>query len=87
MQNIAALSTRLEDTFNGFAGVGHTDGTVSIWNLNMRQCFAKEKLHSSEIRSVSYSVDGNYIASAGFDNQIHISDTVNLDKIQVVKTL
>jgi hypothetical protein len=24
---------------NGFASVAHQDGTVSIWNLQMRQCF------------------------------------------------
>ena len=30
----------LVDSLNGFAAVGHNDGSVSIWNLNMRQCFA-----------------------------------------------
>jgi WD40 repeat protein len=36
----------IADQLNGFAAVGHNDGSVSIWNLNMRQCFATEKLHS-----------------------------------------
>ena len=36
----------LVDSLNGFAAVGHNDGSVSIWNLNMRQCFAAQKLHS-----------------------------------------
>jgi hypothetical protein len=26
---------------NGFAAVGHLDGSLSIWNINMRQCFAQ----------------------------------------------
>lgn len=26
----------LVDSLNGFAAVGHNDGSVSIWNLNMR---------------------------------------------------
>jgi WD40 repeat protein len=25
---------------NGFVSVGHLDGSLSIWNINMRQCFA-----------------------------------------------
>lgn len=35
-----------QDSLNGFAAVGHNDGSVSIWNLQMRQCFAHHKLHS-----------------------------------------
>ena len=36
---------------------------------------------------MSYSVDGYFVASAGYDSKVLISDTVNLDKVQVVKTL
>ena len=36
---------------------------------------------------MSYSVDGSFIATAGYDGDVHISDTVNLDKVQIVKTL
>jgi WD40 repeat protein len=39
------------------------------------------------VRGVSYSLDGSFVASAGYDGVINISDTVNLDKVQVVKTL
>ena len=27
---------QIGDALNGFAAVGHNDGSVSIWNLNMR---------------------------------------------------
>ena len=77
----------LGDSLNGFAVIGHSDGSVSIWNLYMQQCFAHQKLHSKEVRGVSYSVDGYFVASASYDSQVHISDTVNLEKISVVKTL
>jgi hypothetical protein len=30
---------------------------------------------------VSYSADGGFIATAGYDGDVHISDTVNLDKV------
>ena len=75
------------ENLNGFAAIGHSDGSVSIWNLYMQQCFAHQKLHSKEVRGVSYSVDGFFVASASYDGQVHISDTVNLEQMSVVKTL
>lgn len=36
---------------------------------------------------MSYSADGRFIASAGFDKNIVIADTLDLDKISVVKAL
>jgi WD40 repeat protein len=53
---------------NGFGVVGHTDGTISVWNLATRKIMTAQKLHSAEVRGVSYSVDGKYIASASFDS-------------------
>jgi len=43
--------------------------------------------HSNEVRGVSFTVDGKYLASAGFDCQIVISDTSDLNNLTVVKTL
>lgn len=51
----------------------------------MRQCISATQLHSQQVRGVSYSVDGNYIASAGYDGHVHITDTAN--KMRIVKTL
>lgn len=48
---------------------------------------AHEKLHDSDVRGISYSADGRYLASAGFDKNIVITDTMNLDKMQYVTTL
>jgi WD40 repeat protein len=74
-------------SISGSCSVGHYDGSLTIWNLNMRQCLAHDKLHSGEVRGVSYSADGRYVASASFDKNIIITDTLNLDNISVVKTL
>ena len=72
---------------NGQASVGHVDGVVSIWNLKMRQLVAHDKLHEGDVRGVSYSADGRYVASAGFDKNIVITDTMNFEKMHVVKML
>ena len=36
---------------------------------------------------MSFSVEGKYLASAGFDHKIVITDTSDLDNLSVVKTL
>lgn len=43
----------------------------------MRQCMVHEKLHNAEVRGISQSADGRYLASAGFDKNINITDTIN----------
>ena len=43
------------------------------------------KAHSKEARTVSFSYDGKYLASGGFDAQIKILDMTN--EFNVVKTL
>ena len=72
---------------NGHCSIGHVDGTISIWNIGMRQCLAHKSLHNAEVRSVSYSPDGRYVASAGFDRKINITDTQDLNDIKIVKSL
>lgn len=53
----------------------------------MRRCMTHQKLHSAEVRGVSYSADGRYVASAGFDKNIVIADTLDLNKVSIVKAL
>ena len=53
----------------------------------MRQCMVHEKLHNAEVRGISQSADGRYLASAGFDKNINITDTINFQNINIVKTL
>lgn len=72
---------------NGLACVGHVDGTLTFWDLNMRRCLAQLAAHNQEARGVSFTVDGKYLASAGFDSNIVITDTSDLDNMTTVKTL
>jgi WD40 repeat protein len=46
-----------------------------------------QKFHQAEVRGVSYSADGRYVASAGFDKNIVIADTLDLNKVSIVKAL
>jgi WD40 repeat protein len=53
----------------------------------MRKCMSNQKMHSAEVRGISYSGDGRFVASAGFDKNIVISDTLDYENISVVKAL
>ena len=75
------------DGISGFASIAHLDGTITVWDLSMRQCMANQKMHQAEVRGISYSADGRFVASAGFDKNIVISDTLDLDNLSVVKAL
>jgi len=40
------------------ASVGHVDGSISLWNLNMRKFLSHQELHGAEVRGISFSADG-----------------------------
>jgi len=69
--SIEGVSSSIENTMQsqlaGLACVGHTDGSLTFWDFNMRKCLAQYMAHQSEARGVSFNVDGKYLASAGFD--------------------
>jgi WD40 repeat protein len=67
--------------------VAHVDGGITFWDMNMRKCLVQSIIHSQEARGVSFTVDGKYLASAGFDSQIIITDTSDLDNLTTVKSL
>lgn len=52
--------------------MAHADGVLSFWDMNMRKCLANTNAHEDEARGVSFSIDGKYIASAGFDGKVNI---------------
>ena len=72
---------------SGLASIAHVDGTITFWDMNMRKCLASQVTHTSEARGVSFTVDGKYLASAGFDSQVVITDTSDLDNLSTVKVL
>ena len=69
------------------ATIGHQDGSVTLWNLRQRQILCHTKLHNGEVRGVSYSGEGRFLASAGYDNKIMVVDTADPCNLEIVKTL
>lgn len=72
VQNVSSMggSANTQSSSLGYASIGHADGSLSMWNLQMRQCVQSVQMHSQQVRGVSYSTDGNYVASASYDGSI-----------------
>lgn len=64
------------------AAVGHTDGTVTIWDVTAGKLFSKYTYHTSECRSVDFSSNGQWIATGSFDSTLGL---VDMNKGQVFK--
>ncbi|CAI2387000.1 unnamed protein product [Moneuplotes crassus] len=80
-----SLNSEVHNIHSKIAAVSHTFGGISIWDLNMRKCVNDIKAHEKETRSVSFSYDGKYLASGGFDSTIQICDL--LKECEIVQTL
>ena len=57
----------------------HNDGKITVWDAQRKSLFIeiKENSQQKEIRSLSFSPDGKYLLSGGFDNKIKIYDVMN----------
>lgn len=64
-------------------GICHTDGTTTIWDLTSGKLRVKVKSHSDEARSISFSSEGDYRATASFDKSIKIAKLLS-DKEEAV---
>ena len=58
---------------------GHVDGNITIWDAQRKSLFTeiKENSQGKEVRTISFSPDGKYLISGGFDNKIKIYDILN----------
>ena len=57
----------------------HIDGKITIWDAQRKSLFTeiKENAQQKEVRALSFSPDGKYLVSGGFDNKIKIYDIMN----------
>lgn len=78
-----AINPESMDANSIFAAVSHECGTVTYWDLNMQKLIADVQAHTEPVKGLSFSFDGQYICSAGFDNKLQILN----DDLEIVKTL
>jgi len=51
---------------------GHCDGKILFWNLKSKQCFHEVQAHRSRVQSLTWSYDGERLASAAASGNIKI---------------
>jgi len=56
------------------AAVAHTDGVVTLWDINTRKLLKVEELHEADCRSVEFDSSSGLIATSSFDATIGIYD-------------
>lgn len=57
------------------------DKTIVVWDYSKRTLIQKLKGHSGIINCLSLSSNGDYLASGGTDNTVHIWECKQLTKI------
>ena len=60
---------------SGMLAVGSKDSLVSLWDLEHLVCQRTVAQHETSIRSLSFSPDGERIASASYDHTVDVSRT------------
>ena len=57
----------------------HADGKITIWDAQRKSLFTeiKENTQQKEVRGITFSPDGKYLVSGGFDNKVKIYDIMN----------
>ena len=57
----------------------HVDGKITIWDAQRKSLFTetKENTQQKEVRGITFSPDGKYLVSGGFDNKVKIYDIMN----------
>jgi WD40 repeat protein len=51
-----------------------TEDTISLWDWKTERCIQKLEGHSSYVRSVAFSPNGQFLVSASYDQKVHLWD-------------
>jgi len=67
-----------------FIAFGGEDENVYLWSVQNNKIFRTLRGHTSRINAIEFSHDGNFLATAGFDNKVQLWNMFNLNNLPVV---
>ena len=71
--NCSAASMRRRKGHQKLAAVAHSDGVMSVWDLTAGRLFSKHNFHRESCRSVEFSCNAQWLASASFDQTVGLT--------------
>ncbi|CAD8182857.1 unnamed protein product [Paramecium octaurelia] len=75
LQNLVKGSKKAPQfSSQGLAVLAHSDGVVSVWNIQQQKCVKTLKHHTMDCRCVEFDPTGRYICSVSFDSTIALYD-------------
>jgi len=66
------------------AGLGSNEGTIYLWDTKAGQQLRVLRGHTAKISSITFSPDGNYIASSSFDGSVRLWNMSDLNTLPIV---
>ncbi len=67
-----------------FIAFGGEDTNVYLWSVQNDKIFRTLRGHTSRINALEFSHDGNFLATAGFDNKVQLWNMYNLNNLPIV---
>lgn len=72
-----------QNPYNAVMGLGHSNGIVSMWTPNSSVPVVKVLAHSAPLTSISFEVQGKYMATSGLDGRLKLWDLRKFKDIPV----
>ncbi|KAL2643345.1 hypothetical protein R1flu_010932 [Riccia fluitans] len=60
--------------YNSVIGLGHNNGTVTMWSPNMQNPLVSMLCHKGPVTAIAYDSEGRHMVTAGIDGKVKIWD-------------
>ncbi len=70
----------------GIVSLGHYNGTVTFWQPSMGDYAMKMLCHKNKINDICFDVSGNYMFTAGNDQQVKVFDLRKMEQLYSYST-